>query len=88
VPNVPYQARQLQLHAGESLFLYTDGLTEAMDRAYNLFSDHRLLACLQDMRGAVPAELIRSAVGAVKRFAAGAEQSDDITALAIQYLGR
>ena len=88
VPNAPYQARQLQLHAGESLFLYTDGLTEAMDRAYNLFSDHRLLECLQDMSGAVPADLIRGAVSAVKRFAVGAEQSDDITALAIQYLGR
>jgi sigma-B regulation protein RsbU (phosphoserine phosphatase) len=88
VPNTPYQARQLQLHAGESLFLYTDGLTEAMDRAYNLFSDHRLLACLQDLSDAVPADLVRGAVGAIKRFTAGAEQSDDITALAIQYLGR
>jgi sigma-B regulation protein RsbU (phosphoserine phosphatase) len=83
--NVSYRAKRLQLRAGESLFLYTDGLTEAMDRADNLFSERRLLECLQGVKGVTPAELIRGAVRVVKQFAAGAEQSDDITALAIQY---
>ena len=83
--NVPYRAKQIQLRTGESLFLYTDGLTEAMDRAENLFSERRLQECLREVAGVTPLELIRGAVGAVKRFATGAEQSDDITALAIQY---
>ena len=83
--NVSYRAKGLQLRAGESLFLYTDGLTEAMDRADNLFSERRLQECLQGVKGVTPAELIRGAVRVVKQFAAGAEQSDDITALAIQY---
>ena len=56
-----------------------------MDRAGNLFSERRLQECLQEVKGATPAELIRGAVRVVKQFAAGAEQSDDITALAIQY---
>jgi sigma-B regulation protein RsbU (phosphoserine phosphatase) len=56
-----------------------------MDRADNLFSERRLQQCLQEVSRATPLELIRGAVSAVKRFATGAEQSDDITALAIQY---
>jgi serine phosphatase RsbU (regulator of sigma subunit) len=84
IPRARYRAKQVHLRTGESLFLYTDGLTEAMDSANNLFSEHRLQECLQDLAGTAPAELIRGVVGAVRRFAAGAEQSDDITALAIQ----
>ena len=83
--NVSYRAKRIQLRAGENLFLYTDGLTEAMDRAGNLFSERRLQECLQGVKEVAPAELIRGAVRVVKQFAAGAEQSDDITALAIQY---
>jgi serine phosphatase RsbU (regulator of sigma subunit) len=83
-----YRAAQIRLRAGESLFLYTDGLTEAMDRAANLFSESRLQACLQKLTQATPSELIRGAVSAVKHFATGAEQSDDITTLALQYLRR
>jgi len=86
--NALYRAQQIQLRPGESLFLYTDGLTEAMDRAANLFSETRLQACLQEITRAAPPELIRGAVSAVKHFATGAEQSDDMTALAIQYLQR
>ena len=83
-----YRAAQIRLRAGESLFLYTDGLTEAMDRAANLFSESRLQACLQKLTRATPSELIRGAVSAVKHFTTGAEQSDDITTLALQYLRR
>src|SRR5262245_8382858 len=86
--NALYRAQQIQLRPDESLFLYTDGLTEAMDRAANLFSESRLQACLQTLTSATPPELVRGAVAAVKHFATGAEQSDDITALAIQYLQR
>lgn len=86
--NALYRAKRIQLRKGESLFLYTDGVTEAMDRAGNLFSERRLQECLQEVSGAAPLELIRGAVNAVKRFASGAEQSDDITVLAIQYQQR
>jgi sigma-B regulation protein RsbU (phosphoserine phosphatase) len=82
--NAPYRAKRVQLRTGESLFLYTDGVTEAMDRAGNLFSERRLRECLQGVSGAAPPQLLRSVISAVKRFASGAEQSDDITTLAIQ----
>jgi sigma-B regulation protein RsbU (phosphoserine phosphatase) len=81
-----YRAKTIQLRAGEGLFLYTDGVTEAMDSADNLFSDRRLHKFLQRANGSLPMELIRGVLDEVKRFSSGAEQSDDITALAIHYL--
>jgi sigma-B regulation protein RsbU (phosphoserine phosphatase) len=83
---VTFRAKTIVLQAGEGLFLYTDGVTEAMDRAGNLFTEPRLQECLQQANGAAPAEVIRNALEAVKQFATGAEQSDDITTLAIRYL--
>lgn len=87
MPEVPYRAKATQCHPGDSLFLYTDGVTEAMDRTPAQFSDQRLRAYLSRMHGVSPAELIRGVIDEVHRFTAGAVQSDDITALAIQYLG-
>lgn len=84
--DVTYRTKAIALRAGEGLFLYTDGVTEAMDSAENLFSESRLQACLQQVNGVAPTEVIRHALEAVKQFAAGAEQTDDITTLAIRYL--
>ena len=83
--DIPYQTKQIRLGTGDGLFLYTDGITEAMDDHGNLFSDERLRAILRQTKGATPGEIIRGVVGEVKRFAAGAPQSDDITALALTY---
>jgi sigma-B regulation protein RsbU (phosphoserine phosphatase) len=87
IQDARYRAKTVTLQAGEGLFLYTDGVTEAMDSAYNPFSDHRLREFLQRANESSPAELIRGVIGEVKRFSSGAEQSDDITALAITYRG-
>ena len=59
-----------------------------MDGAGNFFSERRLQEFLQRANGSSPTKLIRSVVDEVKRFSYGAEQSDDMTALAIQYLQR
>jgi sigma-B regulation protein RsbU (phosphoserine phosphatase) len=87
VPDTTYHAKTRQLQAGDQLFLYTDGVTEAMDRAATLFSDRRLREYLTRMHGLSSAVLTRGVLAEVHRFAAGAVQSDDITALAIQYIG-
>lgn len=85
---VAYQTKKIVLQAGDALFLYTDGVTEAMDGAGNLFSDCRLQDFLQRVHGASATKLIRGALNEVKSFAGGAAQSDDIAALAIKYLPR
>lgn len=86
--DVTYGTKKVTLRPREEIFLYTDGVTEAMDSAGNLFSDHRLREFLQRAHKLSPTELIHSVVSEVKRFSCGAEQSDDITALALQYLRR
>src|SRR5262245_5670027 len=84
--DVTYRAEKIVLRAGDGLFLYTDGVTEAMDERGNQFSEHRLAEFLQQANGSSATELIRGAVDQVRRHSAGAPQSDDITALALKYL--
>lgn len=84
--DTPYQTKQTTLRQGDGLFLYTDGITEAMDTQGNLFSDERLQTCLRQTSGASPRDIIRGVVDEVKRFASTAPQSDDMTALALTYL--
>jgi sigma-B regulation protein RsbU (phosphoserine phosphatase) len=83
-----YEAKKLALQSGDGLFLYTDGITEAMDAVNNEFSEKRLQDFLKQSHAASPAEMIRGAVEAVRACAAGAPQADDITALAIKYQPR
>lgn len=73
---------QVQLVAGDTLFLYTDGVTEAMNEAGELFGDERLLAAL-----AGSGHCCSIVEEMVAGFAAGAPQADDITMLAIGYKG-
>lgn len=83
--DITYRKKQITLKAGDGLFLYTDGITEAMDTAGNLFSDARLRSVLRQAPQTGPDEIIQTVVDDVKRFTSGALQSDDITALALTY---
>lgn len=69
------------LSAGESLFLYTDGVTEAMNVRGECFGEERLLSLFTS---STPA--ISEVLSAVQTYADGAEQSDDITLLKIVFL--
>ena len=79
-----------QIPKGGSLFLYTDGVTEAMNLQKEMFGMERLDATL---RGCVtpeaqaPREVIASVLGAVQTFAGDAKPSDDITMLACRWHG-
>jgi sigma-B regulation protein RsbU (phosphoserine phosphatase) len=82
-----YGWSRLALGSGETIFLYTDGVTEAMDPAGQFFSERRLESILNQTKFASAREQIEHLTSEITLFAAGAEQSDDITALAIRYLG-
>ena len=82
-----YGSGRLVLGPGETIFLYTDGVTEAMDATGNFFSDQRLERFLAQAQSSPPRQLIEDLVKEVKVFSAQAPQSDDITALALRYLG-
>lgn len=80
-----YRAAEHMLSPGDAIFLYTDGVTEAFNREGETFGDERLVELMQDLRNTLPKDLVSGVVDAVDRFADGAEQSDDITCLALSY---
>ena len=87
---VEYETATLLLEPGDTLLLYTDGVSEAMNPANELFGEERLLARLKSSaeRGMDSALTICQDLDeAVFAFADGAEQSDDITLLALRYRG-
>jgi sigma-B regulation protein RsbU (phosphoserine phosphatase) len=79
-----YQTKEVKLNKGDGLFLYTDGVTEAMDPTQNQFTERRLEEYLRSAAGADTDSLVKGIVEAVRLFAAGAPQSDDLTALALR----
>jgi sigma-B regulation protein RsbU (phosphoserine phosphatase) len=85
--NAAYRPRETTLAPGDALFLYTDGVTEAMDSAGTLFGDTRLEETLRAAPSRAPQSLCRFVRAAVTAFAAGAPAADDLTILAVRYLG-
>ncbi len=80
-----YQEDSLQLRAGDRLFLYTDGLTEARNAAEEQFSLPRLLKILDETRGAALEESLTSVVEGARQWCGGVEFQDDISVLAVEY---
>ncbi len=83
-----YHGGKVQLEPGDNLFLYTDGVSEAMDEERNLFSETRLQKTLAKHHGDPIEQLVKSVVRRVRAFSAGAPQTDDIAVLALRYHGR
>ena len=79
-----YQEQEVMIPAGTILFLYTDGVTESMDVDRRQFGRERLLGTLSAC-SRKPDALIRAVSADVRAFAGEAEQSDDLTMLAVHY---
>jgi serine phosphatase RsbU (regulator of sigma subunit) len=81
-----YEAGRLQLSPGEALYLYTDGVTEALAPGRQQYSEGRLQRCLRGLAGASAEQVVAQSLAAVKKFSDSAKQSDDIAILAVRYL--
>lgn len=77
----PYTERSITMKPGDTLFLYTDGVTEAKSTDNTLFGDDRLKEKLSENLHCSGEEVLNAALGSVKAFSENAEQSDDITIL-------
>ena len=94
IPNLPvgvfdnftYSMQETQIVSQSTLFLYTDGLTEAMDEHHKQFGMERVETLLNTCLNLEPMALIERVTDDVHGFVKGAEQSDDLTMLAIRYL--
>lgn len=80
-----YGKQKITMHTGDTLFLYTDGVDEAMDINENEFSEKRLKATLKQFTQTNSADLNKSVIGKVQEFTGNIPQSDDITLLTLRY---
>lgn len=81
-----YTAHELTLAHGDTLFLYTDGLTEAENTEHETFGEKRALETAAHFGTLTAEQQIEQMHQAVDQFVNNAEQSDDLTMLAIQYV--
>jgi sigma-B regulation protein RsbU (phosphoserine phosphatase) len=85
MPFNPVESESIGLSAGTTFVLFSDGVSEAMNAADEFFGEERLLAHLAGSSSVSPTDIVRGTLDAVRAFAAGAPQSDDITILAARY---
>jgi sigma-B regulation protein RsbU (phosphoserine phosphatase) len=85
---VCYQGERLVLEPGESLFLYTDGVTEAMNAKEEMFSEERLQKELASLHQESIEALVKGVMGKITDFSEGFPQSDDITMMVLRYQGK
>jgi sigma-B regulation protein RsbU (phosphoserine phosphatase) len=82
-----YKTCTMQLKPGDKIYLYTDGVNEAMNPADEQLGNERFLELANKYRDLPPREFDEAIRREVAVFADGAEQSDDITTIAVSYLG-
>ena len=80
-----YHRRETVLTTGDTLFLYTDGITEAADVNEHFYDAEGLRRFLNSQGDLSPRELLARLRADIARYTAGAEQSDDITMLALRF---
>ena len=85
VPEAEYTTDWLKLEPGDTLILFSDGVTEAMDPAEDLYGVPRLREVLTGQMQTPLDELQRLVLDAVENFAHGASQADDLTLLLVRY---
>jgi sigma-B regulation protein RsbU (phosphoserine phosphatase) len=89
--NLNYVEQEIQFGKGDILVMYTDGVTEAVNKDLELFSDNRLLAHLNSAMFSADLsvlEIVESVKHGVDSFAAGAVQADDITLLCVKFFDK
>ena len=85
--NIPFEEHEFQLHPGDCLLVYTDGVPEATNSSDDLFGLDRMLAALNQDAAAPPEKLLRMITHELSAFTVDAPQFDDITMLVMEYRG-
>jgi sigma-B regulation protein RsbU (phosphoserine phosphatase) len=88
VEGLVYGQESTTLQPNDLVFLYTDGVTEAMDPAGTLYDEARLVELLSAQESPSVEEVVGASTDGVWRFQADAEQADDVTVLAVKFTGR
>jgi sigma-B regulation protein RsbU (phosphoserine phosphatase) len=83
--NTKYVSCEMQLHFGDKLYLYTDGVNEAESITGEFFGNERLLQTANEFRDLAPETFDQAVRNAILAFVNGAEQSDDIATFALLF---
>jgi sigma-B regulation protein RsbU (phosphoserine phosphatase) len=82
-----FDEETVKLEPGDLIVAFSDGVTEAMNPDSEEFSDDRLIACANANKGKTPQQVLDALLADVQTFIAGANQSDDVTAVLVRYNG-
>jgi phosphoserine phosphatase RsbU/P len=85
VPEAEYTSVSMKLEPGDTLVLFSDGVTEAMDPAEQLFGVPRLREVLNTQAQASLEEIQQTVLQSVENFSRGARQADDLTLLLVRF---
>ena len=88
IDDIKYKDYELTLSPGDKLFVYTDGVREAIDKNSGLFGTKRMLEALNEAADVAPEEILKNVSSAVDGFVKEEEQFDDLTMLCIEYKGK
>lgn len=80
----PYSVFRTRLSAGDTLLLYSDGLTEARNGSGREFGSARLLEVVRAHHAESPGILAETCLDALRRFLSGARPSDDLTLMVVR----
>lgn len=84
---IPYQQDTIQLEKGDSIYLYTDGVTDSINLKEELFGEERLEEVINVYKDKSPEEILKSIKAEIDKFVGEAGQFDDITMLCLYYKG-
>ena len=85
---VRYREYEMQLEPGAKLFVYTDGVPEATNKAKELFGTERMLEALNEQPEEILPVILQNVHQAVDSFVGDSEQFDDLTMLCLEYNGK
>lgn len=83
LPNSAYELSEIPLHSGDTILLYTDGVTEAENAAGEQFGEQRLIDSLKSSKGSRAHVVLNRLKNAADRFREGAPAVDDLTLIVI-----
>jgi len=85
VPDVEYAQQSIQLLPGDRLFLYSDGVPEAMDKDRNPYGDEAMAACIRDSRGQPVGAGVAGLLAAVEKWCEPEGPLDDVSILGVEW---
>jgi serine phosphatase RsbU (regulator of sigma subunit)/pSer/pThr/pTyr-binding forkhead associated (FHA) protein len=86
-PTATYEQETLQLDPGDVIVAFSDGVSESMNEAGDMFEEGRIEACVRAHLDEPPAEMIDRVLEAVRHFSEGTPQHDDLTLVVLRYFG-